>query len=64
MNNRSLEFVQTRSLISLVNDNHVDNNNKEILVYVYFGSILNNLHKKVSLNSKIYISFASFMTGV
>ena len=28
-------------LISLVNDNHVDNNLKEILVYVCFGSIVN-----------------------
>ena len=27
-----------RDLIPLVNDNHVDNNLKEILVYVYFGS--------------------------
>ena len=29
----------TRSLISLVNDNHLDSNLKEILVYVYLGSI-------------------------
>ena len=29
-------------LISLVNDNHMDNSLKEILVYVYFGSIVNN----------------------
>ena len=28
-----------RGLIALVNENHVDNNLKEILVYVYFGSI-------------------------
>ena len=34
---------QRRGLILLVNDNHVDNNLKEILVYVYFGSIVNNL---------------------
>ena len=26
----------------MVNDNHVDNNLKESLVYVYFGSIINN----------------------
>ena len=32
----------TCGLISLVNDNHVDNNLKEILVYVYFGLILND----------------------
>ena len=29
-------------LIPLVNDNHVDNNLKEILVYVYYGSNVNN----------------------
>ena len=29
------------SLISLVNDNHVDYNLKEILVYVYYDSIAN-----------------------
>ena len=31
-----------RSLISLVNDNHVDNNLPEILVYIYFCSIVND----------------------
>ena len=41
-NNRYLDFVQTRGLISLVNDNHVENNLKEILVNVYYGSIFNN----------------------
>ena len=30
------------SLISLVNDNHMDNNLKEILVFVYFGLFVNN----------------------
>ena len=39
-NNRYLDLVQTRGLISLVNDNYVDNNLKEILMYVYFGSIV------------------------
>ena len=39
-NNRYLDFVQTRDLISLVNDNHVDNKLMEGLVYVYFGSIV------------------------
>ena len=29
------------SLISLVNDNHVNNNLKEILVYGYYDSIAN-----------------------
>ena len=33
-------------LISLVNDNHVDKNLKEILVNVFFGSIVNNRPKK------------------
>ena len=42
LSNHSLDFVQTRDLTSLVNDNHVANNLKEILVYVYFGSIVNN----------------------
>ena len=41
MNNLYLDSVQTRALMSLVNDNHVDNNLKEILVYVYLGSIVN-----------------------
>ena len=30
----------TRGLISLVNDNHVDNTLKEILVYIYLVSIV------------------------
>ena len=34
-----------RGLISLVNDNHVDNKLKDILVYVYLGSIVNNRPK-------------------
>ena len=45
INNRYLDFVQTRGLFSLVNDIHVDTNLKEILLYVYFGSILNNRSK-------------------
>ena len=31
--------MQTRGLISLVDDNHLDNNLNEILVYVYCASI-------------------------
>ena len=46
INKRYLDFVQTRGLISLVNDNHVDNNLKEILVHVYYWSIVNNRPKK------------------
>ena len=34
-----------RGLIFLVNDKYVDNNLKEILVYVYFGSTVNNQPK-------------------
>ena len=41
INNCSLDFVQTYSLISTVNDNHVDNCLKEILTFVYYGSIVN-----------------------
>ena len=41
INNLYPDFVQTRNLISMVNDNHVDTNLKDILVYVYYGSIVN-----------------------
>ena len=34
-----------RDLILFVNDNHIDNNLKEILVYIYFGSVANNQSK-------------------
>ena len=40
INNCYLDFIQTGSLISLVNDNHVNNIIQEILVYVYLGSIV------------------------
>ena len=42
INKRYLNFVQTRDFISLVNDNHVDNNVNKILVYAYYDSIVNN----------------------
>ena len=45
INNLHLDFVQTRGLILLVNDNHVNNKLKEILVYVYLGSIVSNQPK-------------------
>ena len=38
--NHYLDFVQMPVLISLVNGYHVDNNLGEILVYIYFGSIV------------------------
>ena len=34
-----------RGLIKLVNDNHVDNYLKDILAFVYYGSIVNNRSK-------------------
>ena len=49
MNNRYLDFVQTRGLITVVSDNNVDNNLKEFLVYLYSSTIVHNrLNKKVS----------------
>ena len=39
-----------RGLVSSVSDNHVDNYLKEILAFLYYGSILNNRHKNYSLN--------------
>ena len=41
-NNRYLDFVQMHDLISLVNDNHVDNSLKDIFGNLYYGSIVNN----------------------
>ena len=54
INNRYLDFVQTRVLISLVkvNDNQVDNNPKEILVYVYLGWIVSNRSKNGGKSTK------------
>ena len=40
INNSYMDFVQTRGLILLVNDNHVDNHLKEILLYVNFDPIV------------------------
>ena len=54
INNRYLDFVQTRGLISLVNDYHVDKDLKEILVHVYFGSIVNNRLKREETGSLLY----------
>ena len=42
INTRYLDFIQTRGLSSLVNDDHVDNNLKEMSVHVYFCSNVNN----------------------
>ena len=38
INNSNLDFVQMCGLITLVNDNHMDNYLKEILAFVYYGS--------------------------
>ena len=39
-------------MISLVSDNHVDDNLKETLVYVYFGSTVNNRSKTWWMSDK------------
>ena len=44
----------TSGSISLVNDNHVDNNLKEILVYVYSGSIVNNRSQNWQIFYQMY----------
>ena len=56
INNYYLDFIQPPALISLVNDNHMDNNLKEILVFVYFGSIVNNQHKNLYKLPEIGVS--------
>ena len=43
-------YIQTRCFISLVNNNHVNNRLKETLVYVHYGSIVNNRPKKCFIN--------------
>ena len=55
MNYHYLDFVQTLGLISLVNDNHVDNKLKKILVYVYYGSTVNNRAKKQTFRIDAYV---------
>ena len=52
INNRYLVFVQTRGVISLFSDNHVNNYLKEILVYVYLGSTVNNWPTKCDTEAK------------
>ena len=71
INNHYPDFIQQPALISLVNDNHMDNNLKEILVYAYFGSIVNNQHKNlyklpeigVSLLLRIFIRQKCYLQG-
>ena len=38
-----------RGLITLDNDNHVDNYLREILVFLYYGSNVNNCPKNMDL---------------
>ena len=45
-----------RGLISLVDDNHVHNNLKEILVYVYHGSTVNNRQKKKKMVLLLHVN--------
>ena len=39
-------FSLTRGMITLVNDNHMDNYHKESLAFEYYGSIVNILPQK------------------
>ena len=43
------------SMISVVNDNHVTNCLKEILTFVYYGSIVNNRPKNDQLINHLHI---------
>ena len=45
----------------MLNDNHVDNNLKEILVYVYYGSFVNNRPKYGAVNSLKHFSISKTM---
>ena len=48
-------FVQTRGLIALVNNNDVDNYFENILSFVYYGSVVNNLPQNaVEMQQKFY----------
>ena len=60
MNNHFLEFVQTRALISLVNDNRVDNN---LLVYVCISLIVNNRSKWFILFTTIQMLWKVLVYG-
>ena len=54
LNNRFADFVRTRVLILLVSI-HVENNLKENLMYIYFGSIVNT--EQNSISSKHFIVY-------
>ena len=49
----SMASQKVRGLITLVNDNHVDNYLKKILAFVCYGSIVNSRPKNVTLRNMI-----------
>ena len=55
INKRHLDFIQTRGLISLISDDHVNNSLKESLVDVYYGLFVNNRPKNGFL-AIVYLS--------
>ena len=66
INCRYLDFVQASDLISFVNNNHIDYDLKEILAFVYCGSIVNNRHNDIGIRcvnferSRILVCLAAF----
>ena len=52
INNRYMDFILTRGLIPLVNDNHLNNYLTEILVSEYLGSIVDKRPKNDMGNKK------------
>ena len=59
INDRYLNFVLTRGLISLVRDNHIDNYLKESLTFVPYSLIVNNRLKNKNRNfTASYIKIA------
>ena len=49
----------TRALISLVNDNHVDNNLKEILMCVSYGAIAKKIDFPKTRRKVIFVMLAN-----
>ena len=60
ISNRYLDFVQMRGLISMVNDNHVDNSLNEISVQVYYGPAV-NIRPKMGEKSTSCIQFIKYI---
>ena len=61
INNRYLNFVQTCDLMSLVNDDHMDNEQGNFGVCVYVGSIVNNRPKNMYLHFARIILWQNYM---